>query len=316
MEKKHGVRGLHAGGAIASGDLLMSIPWPATISLKKDDSGCETIRYLISEVKKGESSSFWPYLRTLPDSFELPVSWTSLERKLLLPTGPPHDNFKGELDWTRHLIWWEQSCSGDLSNEVETWAVLLSVTRRGHVYRDFDDENSEGTGAFIPIYDLTNHRNGHWTNLEFKGTPDCFEVYADRNIAEGEELYNSYGTSTWEIFRDYGFVEDYPQIWGVGGVEIGGNRVFEFMIDEKHNSMEVSSDGWLGDAEAARVFIDIAAHELRNSLRISNIKFDDSMALNPERAEIAARFRKSYEDALKLAISKAENAAENGGCGA
>ena len=36
---------------------------------------------------------------------------------------------------------------------------------------------------------------------------------ATRQIAAGEEIFNSFGDSTPEIFRDYGFVEPQPQQW-------------------------------------------------------------------------------------------------------
>ena len=67
----------------------------------------------------------------------------------------------------------------------------------------------------VPVYDMYNHRNGEYLNTEVEIRDDAFVMLARQSVAAGEQLYNTYGSKSGEIFRDYGFVEDYPQEWWV-----------------------------------------------------------------------------------------------------
>lgn len=86
------------------------------------------------------------------------------------------------------------------------------------IQRGFDFE-------LIPVWDMCNHDNGKLntaTNSIRNGSH--VQVWADQDIAAGDELFGTYNYcedcydigdewGTPGIFRDFGFVEDYPQVW-------------------------------------------------------------------------------------------------------
>eukprot|EP00957_Ditylum_brightwellii_P062110 4713660-Ditylum_brightwellii.AAC.1 len=93
----------------------------------------------------------------------------------------------------------------------------------------------------IPIYDMFNHRNGHWFNSVDTGihSNNKIIIFASREIRPGQQIYNSYNQcqdcggrftdyGTPEILRDYGFVEMFPQRWIFEHYDVA------FEIDEKY----------------------------------------------------------------------------------
>ena len=91
-------------------------------------------------------------------------------------------------------------------------------------YRSWDE-------VLIPVYDMVSHANGPAANLaERHSVHDTRQanitIYATHDIPQGDELAISYNAcpldcqgraKSWygtpELFRDYGFVEAYPQKW-------------------------------------------------------------------------------------------------------
>ncbi|CAB9503216.1 Polyamine aminopropyltransferase [Seminavis robusta] len=84
--------------------------------------------------------------------------------------------------------------------------------------------------VMVPIYDMMNHRNGHWHNADQLTSAHDKEqdliVVALRDIQKGEQVYISYNECDdldcegmahkyvlQQIFKDYGFVEQYPRRW-------------------------------------------------------------------------------------------------------
>ena len=97
---------------------------------------------------------------------------------------------------------------------------------------------------------MMSHRNGHWLNTKsneggvHSGEP--VRVQASRDIKAGEQIYTTYnmcedcearletyGTS--DIFRDYGFIEQFPQSWIYDDLDLG------FRVDVTEG--EVGDDG-------------------------------------------------------------------------
>jgi len=68
--------------------------------------------------------------------------------------------------------------------------------------------------GLVPVYDLINHHNGE-INVGIFTSNHTMSLRASAHIRAGELLYISYMTQrdTTEIFRDYGFVEQWPQLW-------------------------------------------------------------------------------------------------------
>ena len=70
-----------------------------------------------------------------------------------------------------------------------------------------------------PLYDLYNHRNGKYHNTLVKVEEgESISIIAGRDINAGEEIFNTYGEGTLELFRDYGFVEPLPRVWNLASL--------------------------------------------------------------------------------------------------
>jgi len=116
------------------------------------------------------------------------------------------------------------------------------------IQRSWDD-------LLLPVYDMMSNRNGHWLNTitdeDASGHDDTpIDVLEKRDIKAGEQIYVSYNmcedcTSrertyrTPQIFRDYGFVEDFPQQWIVDDISVG------FRLDKRDDVGEVYLTEWV-----------------------------------------------------------------------
>eukprot|EP00934_Nitzschia_sp_Nitz4_P001216 Nitzschia sp. Nitz4//scaffold98_size77359//36815//46705//NITZ4_005549-RA/size77359-processed-gene-0.17-mRNA-1//1//CDS//3329560760//1216//frame0 len=220
--------GVFAKETIAAGELLNQVPW----SLVLDDSGyvpkneeleeqtslfCGTVHNLAREMRLGEESKWKPYVLYLLNqpTGQLPSAWSKEGRQWLLhamggaPDSPdiPPAHIDQALDSD-----WYHFCKGDRNDEMAAQAAML-VVQRG------DDE------CMIPVYDMYNHRNGKYYNTRHDADKGVVHrLYASRTIEAGEQIHNSYNLchgcggrwsdyGTPNIFRDYGFVEDFPQRW-------------------------------------------------------------------------------------------------------
>lgn len=141
----------------------------------------------------------------IQDQYDFLSSWLDEEdgddletqRKVLLQGLPPSD-------FDRHTRWLQHTCGfGDPAgwDKFARQALLFIVSYA----------TNEGV---IPYFDLLNsHRGLH--NIRLNPTPNELEVYASRNIKPGEQLWNLYGAdlSTSDIWRDYGYTEEWPRRW-------------------------------------------------------------------------------------------------------
>jgi SET domain len=181
---------------------------------------CGSVRRLIQEIKFGDSSLFAPYVkfaRHAASAGTIPASW-SAEGKALLQEilGKSEDGLEllpplGSTDILEEH--WVKACNGN-GNDAEEVSAFYTTLRR--LWGD----------QFVPVFDLLGHRNGPHTNAyhsQVQGE-EPVAVHASRTLAAGEEVQISYNFceeclsrrldyGTPEIFRDYGFVERYPQRW-------------------------------------------------------------------------------------------------------
>jgi len=240
--------GIFAKEFIAKGDLLSEIPWEYIITAKESDKSlsrndyvdavlkCGTARNLAKEMKQvqtlgryikdpNSASKFGPYIQYLLDQPTgiIPSDWSLKGRRML------QDILGGDRQTVPPVYattWldedWYDDCKGDPNDELGAKAAMLVVSRG-------DDD------LLVPVYDMYNHRNGKWYNSHMTVTRGVkYEVTARKDIQAGEQIYNSYnmcencggrkdGYGTPEVFRDYGFVEDFPQRWSFEN--------FNFMFD-------------------------------------------------------------------------------------
>eukprot|EP00943_MAST-04B_sp_MAST-4B-sp1_P002637 g2637.t1 len=100
-------------------------------------------------------------------------------------------------------------------NKIKIYCDAESSDDNSSNYVGGDNSKSKGIGycAFIPIFDMINHAsNANLTNCSLVNlnldVANAFEVYAEKNLVEGDEIlvsYGNYGSS--DLIRQYGFFE-------------------------------------------------------------------------------------------------------------
>jgi len=119
------------------------------------------------------------------------------------------------LDADRHVRWFSKICGGDLDDEVSMFSLVAFISRASEV-------------GMIPIYDLLNHHNGRRNAKLFIGDEGVQLMAVGKGgINQGEELYLSYGLkAASQMYRDYGFVEDWPVVWNFRDSSTSDNFAF------------------------------------------------------------------------------------------
>ena len=217
---------------------------------------CETTKVLWRELQNGQDSvTHGPYMEYLLETQlpgMLPSAWSKAGQTLLkqMLSTPDNEQVLPPEAVCGHSFVRECGINvpvDELDGDARVWGqehAWMLITQRS-----WDD-------LMIPIYDMISHRNGNWTNTKLVEGVSVHDddhdviVQASRDINAGEEIYTTYnfcedcglraetfGTSL--IFRDYGFVEQYPQRWILGEI------VFDLDYkDGDPNELEVS---WVFD---------------------------------------------------------------------
>ena len=217
------VRGVFAGTSLKKNEEIIIVPADMQFSGR---GMCGTTKRLVREYYNKDSSRFKPFLNYVFDSFEhhqLPQAWSEDGKKLfsiLVGKELEPQNFGSNL--------FKYAC-GD-SHDDEIYEIAWSIV----VARGWND-------VLVPVYDLVNHRNGRWKNIDqinsFHDDEDV-TVIATRDIEPGEPLHLSYNEcndldclgiaylyTLSSLVGDYGFVEQYPRRFTFK--IFGDNLVFE-----------------------------------------------------------------------------------------
>lgn len=265
---------------------------PATLLYKEDqqEAICGTIHNLIEEMKLGDQSEFAPYVNYLLDlkPGQIPSAWSQAGQDLLngiLRTDLPPEEATG---------WSMSEMCGVSDDPFDQNAAFIQV------WRSWDD-------VLIPVFDFMSHRNGHYLNTENDNVlwSKPVLVRASRDIAAGEELYTSYNFcpdcgaraeyyGTAEIFRDYGFVEEFPQRWFFPKHDIA------FSLEEEAGYGGLRVD-WLQPKPSGR---GIAFME-RQIQRLKEILAADLTSLDLDIPNEELDVIEQYCDALIVALSHA-----------
>lgn len=206
-----GIRGIQAFSDIEEGSELLFCPWHVVIGssslqdqMKSGDGMCSVVDEMAKEIRLGADSLWYPYLdhigeQRLPADF---ISEVLLELQGLLTSQ----------DATRHLRWFDQRCDGE-PDVAAKQALVAFISRASEV-------------GMIPIYDLFNHHNGK-RNAKLTLTEEGVQLLVvGDGISSGDEIYLSYGLKTAStMYRDYGFVEEWPTAWNFQ-TEDGNNFAF------------------------------------------------------------------------------------------
>jgi hypothetical protein len=235
--------GVFATTDIEKGELLARVPakciiaeWDESLDSNPFKRGrgkyfCATTLELLEEAQLGDKSQYARYLDLLKhqDSEVLPCNWSPGGKNLLEDVLGIYSQYKELAIPPRSPFWnrgeYEKRCERtiqDHDHNGESLETLLATQVMQRSYHEY----------MIPVYDFYNHANGPLANVDVEVSLgkkadelEMVEIYAWRDIAQGEELRRSYNEmeimgdrasrfyGTPEILRDYGFVEDYPQRW-------------------------------------------------------------------------------------------------------
>lgn len=308
---------------ITEGEKILYFPPHTMINVpRKGEFGSEDVCQLAENLahelflhKTGEST-FGPYVDFI-ERFALyeanvPGTWSQPGKELLHEIVEDGDftsfaeyhrcflfNIFGEADDDEH----EEN--QDLNNIDHVIAVIEASLSRGR------DKN------LVPIYDIINHSNDpNKINIAKTAEIDAgegFGVKATRAMKSGEEIMHSYGLGeptydhdlgfthygigTSELFRDYGFVEPYPQRWHFA------THGIDFAIHEgQDKQLELV---WLSGStpdDDAVYFFQHEVHHFKMFLNeISSWRKSDVPA---DELKLIREFLSAYLTAMKMAVEK------------
>lgn len=274
------------------------------------DLVCALARNLMRELKLGDKSRFSAYVNYLNDQphGQLPSAWSEegkkLLKKILGKSLPPVDPVG--------LVYENRDCI-NMTSPFEVNAMMM-VLQRG-----WDN-------LLLPVYDMMSHRNGDYLNTESNSVHNEDEpvnVYASRAIKAGEELYTSYNLcldcgnrhqtyGTPDIFRDYGFVEGYPQRWIFRDYDLA----FEITDDGPNNGVADETNlklKWFPHQEPDPESINYMIGEVKY-LQSSEVKkyMDEANPSIPDHElDTIRQYVEAFKKAFAFAIEEAEH--EDGG---
>ncbi|GBG31534.1 Histone-lysine N-methyltransferase setd3 [Hondaea fermentalgiana] len=207
-----GTRGVVASADIEANTEILVVPWKLVIGgsgeasrLGTDDDDAKRMCALIDAYEHILATAdpwYAPYVRMDGSMRGLPQPMLWSDAALEALQGLPPQDCK------RHVQWYIRIClSGERPQEDLQESQL-------HALVSFITRSSDR--GLIPVYDLLNHHNG-LRNVAIDAREDSVAVVTLQKVTAGEQLYNSYGEGwSHELFRDYGFVEPWPQLWGIG----------------------------------------------------------------------------------------------------
>jgi len=166
--------------------------------------------YLLQERDKGEESWWYPYISILPKHFRnIPLFLSNKELDKLkgsMAVQKIKDRHTSITNEYNNLCKHVPSIN-EWSYDDFVWARLVVITRIFGLVID-----GVKTDGLVPMADMINHKRPRETRWTFDQFKSGFVVTALRNIACGEQIYDSYGKKcNSRFFVNYGFsLEDNP----------------------------------------------------------------------------------------------------------
>jgi hypothetical protein len=277
------IRGVFATSKIYEDEKIFSLT-PALQICSTDM--CELVGKVRDELQKGEESFYWPYISAMEDHFvDVPSIWNEHERSLLVGLQPT--------DWQRHLVWFEHSCQGDVNDAHHLRAMLLVVAR---------SNGNDDQSCMSPLYDSLNHGNGDQVNTANRYEGTNFEKVASVPIQAGAQVFNSFGDSdVGRLFRDYGFIAQYPRLWAFEGAD-GQQYTFECFDDNGMMTIDTNPFNAPHQHSPEALAEQLARHiEAIQEVEVPEYGEDDPN-LDPWRHRMALEYRAEYMHAMTTAL--------------
>lgn len=200
------LRGLIATAPIPADTILVHTPPSLIISSSDPNDKCQVIDIMKNEMRLGTESKWYSYFEFDDKSgSHLPMNWGEEHGNILLldelqglpPRGDSHN----------HVIWYQEAClhgQEDGLSDLDWRALGMYLTRAADI-------------GMVPVYDLMNFNNGKINTRLQRDENGGLSVVSLMDIPAGTPIYNSCSRGGWKssdhVFNDYGYVEDYPQLW-------------------------------------------------------------------------------------------------------
>lgn len=99
----------------------------------------------------------------------------------------------------------------------------------GEEEEEEEEEEDNGLISMVPMADMLNHKTGY-NNARLFHETDGLQMRAIKDIAEGEQIYNTYGDlCNADLLRKYGFTDDKNEF---DIVELDGRLIVETCCPE------------------------------------------------------------------------------------
>ncbi|XP_078615379.1 SET domain-containing protein 4-like isoform X2 [Branchiostoma floridae x Branchiostoma japonicum] len=226
-------RGTMAARNIKAGEVIIAVPRNILISCRtvlssklgtelKKWSGtsrftCAQVLslFLLIEKNKGEDSFWYPYIRSLPNSFTTPVYFTESELNALSPSlqEKARDLKKELLHAFNDLEPFVTSCLPELDSKFTfdafrwAWSVLKTRTLYQEDCRSPYLSNKEPqTSTLVPMLDLINHSPSAKARFGYNVNTSCYEVRVLEPYRKYDQVFISYGfEENTELMLKFGF---------------------------------------------------------------------------------------------------------------
>ncbi|XP_030059452.1 N-lysine methyltransferase SETD6 [Microcaecilia unicolor] len=229
--------GMMARETLAAGETVFSIPRLTLLSqhttsissllkknqtsLKSDSGWVPLLLSLLHEYRK-DDSRWQPYFSLWPDlgATDQPMFWPKDERvRLLQGTGVPEvverDLANIHLEYSNIVLPFMRLHPNIFDPKIHTLELYKKLVAfvMAYSFQELTEEDDEqsNTPVMVPVADLLNHVSKHNAQLEFTSACLRVENVTTQCIAEGQEVFNTYGQmANWQLLHMYGFVEPYP----------------------------------------------------------------------------------------------------------
>lgn len=243
-----GLRGAIATQNLKEDEVIVSAPPEATIMVRVNDpcpfpASFLSAEYwdemsefwnmrmglrLLFEKRKGDESTFAPYIKVLPEAFTTPMCWTDAEVQEL-QWEPLIEDINVERTYFAYEGKRLQKAMQDPPTQEELfWALSCAGTRS--FTADYGDPELNGE-LMCPIADMVNH--DYRAKPAFRYIPDTneFELFAPVPFKRGDQVCISYGDVNNEhLLHYYGFI---PGVNGFDHFSISEKEIFLALPSEE-----------------------------------------------------------------------------------
>ena len=274
---------------------------------------------------KKEQSTHWPYLKHVFEVYphqEVPIGWSKAGKDLLWDIAGGDDTVHYEIDPPEPPsgTYLEDCIPAQDAEDMEWYNQFPDIVEAS--YRIVRARGWEY--EMVPAYDMFNHRNGYYKNLERANHPRDsggeYIIVANRDVKAGEQLHISYSDCNandptcygigWKyvtpgIFMDFGFVEQYPRRWNFRG---GSNSPRRILFEEQEES-EGSSKivvKWFEDRIPTKKNLSWMKQQIS---RLRGMGIEER--IKSLEVDYEARLSKEYWEALVEALERAVAAANS-----